>query len=81
MHYTQGAIGFSRKLTSVILLTDPSEYEGGALSLLIYPELIDIPKTRGTMVVFPSWLLHQVSPVENGIRQTLNVGFYGPPFR
>jgi hypothetical protein len=74
-------IGQSRKLTVVALLTDSSEYEEGDLQLIIPPEVYNIPRNRGTMVAFPSWVLHQVTPVEQGIRQTINLGFWGPPFK
>lgn len=74
-------IGVTRKLTAVALLTDPTKYDGGILRVVPWPDYADIPRTRGTIVVFPSWLMHQVYPVRRGIRQTLNVGFYGPAFR
>lgn len=71
----------SRKFTTIALLSHPAQYEGGQLRIVPYPHVYDIPKTRGTMVAFPSWMLHDVLPIEFGIRQTINMGFWGPPFR
>jgi hypothetical protein len=79
--HTDTTIGISRKLTAVVMLTDPQDYTGGRLELLPVPNSYSIPKTRGTIVVFPSWILHKVHPVVMGTRQTINMGFWGPPFK
>jgi hypothetical protein len=79
--HTDGSLGQTRKLTTIALLSDPADYDGGQLRMIPYPEQHHIPKTRGTLCVFPPWMLHDVSPVERGLRQTINMGFWGPPFR
>lgn len=79
--HMDGSPGQSRKLTAIVMLSDPSEYEGGQLRLVPYPKAYNIPKTRGTIAIFPSWILHDVSEVTKGIRHTLNVGYWGPPFK
>jgi len=74
------AAGQSRKLTAVIMLTDSKDYEGGDLRFV---DLLSLPKVeprRGTIVVFSSWLRHEVTPLTRGFRQTINLGFHGPPF-
>ena len=72
--------GFSRKLTTVILLTPPGEYMGG--DLVVYtPRPQMIPCDQGTIVTFPSWTHHEVLEVLQGHRETINLGFYGPPFK
>lgn len=73
--------GQMRKLTAVAMLTDPSNYVGGDLELIDVKIPIPIPRARGTIVVFPPWTLHRVTPIESGVRQTINLGFWGPPFR
>lgn len=73
--------GQTRKLTAVAMLTDPQHYEGGDLELYFPPSKIPIPKTLGTIVVYPSWVIHEVSPVIRGMRQIANMGYFGPPFR
>jgi PKHD-type hydroxylase len=79
-HQDFGAAGVSRKLSLVLQLSDPSEYEGGQLQILIGKEPINMPKKRGLIVVFPSWTVHQVTPVIKGTRQTLVTWVSGPAF-
>lgn len=80
-HHTDGVLGQSRKLTTVVMLSDPDDYVGGVLRIIPYPEWSDIPNTRGTMVTFPAWMPHAVEPVTHGKRQTINLGYWGQPFR
>ena len=63
-----------RKLSIVIQLSDPSEYEGGDLQIKDYSvgeNIITIKKQKGQIVVFPSYLLHRVTPVTRGTRKSL----------
>jgi PKHD-type hydroxylase len=71
----------SRKLSMVLQLSDPSEYEGGELQLLTGKEPTTIQKQRGLITVFPAWTLHQVTPVTKGTRQTLVAWISGPSFK
>ena len=80
-HQDFGASGISRKLSMVLQLSDPSEYEGGELQLLTRKEPTNIQKKRGLITVFPAWTLHQVTPVIKGTRQTLVAWISGPPFK
>lgn len=79
--HTDGVIGQTRKLTTVAMLTDPCEYEGGELHIVPFPVRFKVPKTRGTVVTFPAWVLHQVTEITHGTRQTINLGYWGPPFK
>jgi len=72
----------SRKLSVVLQLSDPSEYEGGVLELRPNAEeIVRMRKQRGFITVFPSWTLHQVTPVTQGTRQSLVLWVTGPPFK
>lgn len=71
----------SRKLSCVMQLTDPSEYEGGNLEIMTSSTPIKINKCRGLITVFPSWTLHRVSPVTFGSRQSLVSWISGPMFK
>ena len=71
----------SRKLSVVLQLSHPEEYEGGDLELLYSNETIKVSKKRGKIVVFPSWTLHRVTPVTGGSRQSLVLWASGPKFR
>ena len=73
--------GISRKLSIAVQLTDPSEYEGGNLQMLTSGNPQNIPKKRGMIAVFPSYILHQVTPVTQGSRQSLVAWVSGPPFK
>lgn len=71
----------SRKLSMVLQLTDPSQYEGGNLQFMTGVETQTIRKQRGLVAVFPSYVLHQVTPVTSGSRQSLVAWISGPAFR
>lgn len=73
--------GPSRKLSLVLQLTDPSQYEGGNLQILTSGEPSTVQKRRGLIVAFPSYQLHQVTPVTQGSRQSLVAWISGPAFR
>jgi PKHD-type hydroxylase len=71
-----------RKLSIVMQLSDPVEYEGGVLELQTSGKnVIKMRKQRGLIVAFPSWTLHQVTPVTQGNRQSLVAWISGPPFK
>ena len=80
-HQDFGSAGTCRKLSLVLQLSEPNEYEGGELQLLNSKTPICIEKKRGLITVFPSWTLHQVTPVIKGNRQTLVTWVSGPPFK
>jgi len=73
--------GVSRKLSIVLQLSDPKEYEGGELQILNSDKPTSIRKERGLITVFPAWTLHQVTPVIKGTRQTLVAWISGPEFK
>lgn len=79
--HMDGSPGQTRKLTAVAILSDPLEYEGGLLTLYAEPRDFVAPKTQGTVIVFQPWLEHDVSQISSGVRQTINMGFWGPAFR
>jgi PKHD-type hydroxylase len=73
--------GKVRKLTMVVQLTDPEEYEGGELELCLGGEPFVVPKEQGTLVTFPSYNLHRVRPTTKGTRHSLVGWVTGRPFR
>jgi PKHD-type hydroxylase len=75
---------FFRKLTVVILLTQPEvDFGGGEFQLNLSMERTPTtaPLTKGSMLLFPSFLLHKVCPVTWGIRKTLTTWVLGPKLR
>lgn len=76
---------YRRKLSMVIQLSDPVEYNGGDFEMDI-GECQEVPnpksiREQGTVIVFPSFLRHRVTPVTAGIRRSLVVWMEGPPFK
>lgn len=71
----------ARKLSLVIQLSSPEDYEGGELQTLVGSEEQSVDKKLGLTVAFPSWTLHRVTPVTKGIRKTLVVWVAGPQFK
>lgn len=76
-----GKRSVSRKLSMVLQLTDPSQYEGGNLQIMTSAEPQNAKKQRGLIVVFPAYTLHQVTPVTQGSRQSLVAWISGPSFK
>jgi PKHD-type hydroxylase len=65
----------------VLQLTDPSQYEGGNLQIVTGGDPLTVRKQRGLVAVFPSYVLHQVTPVTKGSRQSLVAWITGPQFK
>lgn len=70
-----------RKLSMIIQLSDESEYEGGLVQFNVGHAILDLPKTKGSVFVFPSFLLHRVNPVVGGTRRSLVSWITGPNMR
>ena len=76
-----GALAAKRKLTVVVQLSDPAAYKGGVLDLWPDSQTRQVPKVQGMAVVFPSFVLHRVTPVTTGVRWSLTLWSHGPAFR
>jgi len=71
-----------RKLSVTILLSDPNEVEGGDLEFFIGGSNPDVANLKQyDMVIFPSYLLHRVTPVTKGIRKSLVIWVGGSTFK
>lgn len=67
-----------RKLSGVLMLSDPSDYEGGLLEI----KDVEMPQLKqGTLIVFPSFMKHRVTKVTKGNRFTAVAWAVGPAFR
>lgn len=70
-----------RKLSMSLVLSDPSEYEGGELQLkAINDTPITLQTPKGRAWFFPSYILHRVTPVTKGVRRSLVLWVGGPAF-
>jgi len=71
-----------RKLSISIQLTNPEEYEGGELKLYDGEEEgIVMDKAQGTLIIFPSYVLHEVIPITKGTRNSLVTWVTGKQFK
>lgn len=71
-----------RKLSIVMQLSDPSDYEGGNLQLLDENgRNYFAPRKRGTMIVFDSRTQHRVLKVTKGVRKSLVGWVVGPRWK
>jgi PKHD-type hydroxylase len=74
--------GSPRKLSVTLLLSDPSEYEGGDLQFWIGGDTpITVERKKGLIHMFPSYILHRVTPVTRGTRKSLVVWIAGKKFK
>ena len=70
-----------RKLSFIVQLTDPADYEGGLIEVMCAREPLSAPTGQGTVIAFPSYVLHRVRAVTGGLRRSLVGWIGGPPFR
>ena len=59
-----------RKLSVIIQLSDPDTYEGGDV-VFNHGKEDTLPRDQGMFCVFPSYVLHKVTPVTKGKRYSL----------
>ncbi len=89
-HYTNNNnwVGKIRKISLTINLNKPGEYEGGNLKFDFGPhaereryyECVEM-RPQGSIILFPSWLEHQVTPITKGVRKSLVLWCLGRPFK
>ena len=71
-----------RKISFVLQLSDPDDYEGGNLQLLASNgKPYFAPRKRGTIILFDSRTQHRVLKVTKGIRKSLVGWVVGPRWR
>lgn len=72
-----------RKLSVVIQLSDPSDYEGGCFEIDPQFGVLDQEqiKKRGTVIIFPSFVRHRVTQITGGQRKSLVAWLEGPKWR
>lgn len=71
-----------RKISCSIQLSDPNDYEGCALQIRDKREQrMSPPNTQGSVIVFPSFADHIVTPLTSGVRYAMVGWFFGPQWR
>ncbi len=81
-------VGKVRKLSITINLNEPGEYDGGNLKFDFGPHAagkrfheVEEIRPQGSIIVFPSYVYHQVTPVTRGTRYSLVLWSLGQPFK
>lgn len=67
-------LNWERKISGVVILSDPKEYSGGELEVVYNgnPEKSFCSKmNKGDVIFFASWMSHRVRPVTKGVRRSL----------
>lgn len=80
-HVDHGATPRRRKLSLVLQLSAPTDYEGCDLQIYASSRIDTAPKNRGALIAFPSYVLHRVTPITAGVRRSLVIWCSGPRFR
>jgi PKHD-type hydroxylase len=70
-----------RKLSLSLQLSADSQYQGGELQGQVEDKIEIAPRTRGALIAFPSFLLHRVTPITEGVRKSLVIWAQGPEYR
>ncbi|MFN8671964.1 MAG: 2OG-Fe(II) oxygenase [Candidatus Sericytochromatia bacterium] len=68
-----------RKLTLVVFLSKKEDYTGGELQWWGVDDKIN--QEQGSIVVFPSYMMHYVPPITSGVRYSLACWAVGPHFK
>lgn len=81
-------IGKVRKLSMTINLNSPGDYEGGNLKFDFGPHAVgkrfhecEEIRPQGSIIIFPSFIYHQVTPITSGTRYSLVLWILGKPFK
>ena len=89
-HPNDPSHGKIRKLSVTVTLSDPKDYKGGELEFDFRnmdpdkkPNILKCKEIlpKGSLVVFPSFVLHRVCPVKSGERNSLVIWNLGYPFK
>lgn len=70
-----------RKISIVVQLSDDDAYVGGNLELMPGNHSFAVPRKQGAVAIFPSFMLHRVTPVTKGLRRSLVLWVGGSHYR
>lgn len=80
-HTDFGDIAPRRKISISIQLSRSEDYDGGDLELLFRGQPEKAEREKGTLIAFPSFVLHRVTPVTRGTRWSLVAWITGTRWR
>ena len=73
-----------RKISITVQLSDPEQYDGGELQLWqggLESGAITAHKGEGSVFIFPSYMMHRVTPVTRGVRKSFVLWVGGSHYR
>lgn len=70
-----------RKISVTVQLSEATDYEGGKFQIWNATKATTLAKKAGTVVIFPSFMLHRITPVTAGIRKSLVLWVGGGSYR
>lgn len=73
-----------RKLSVILLLNEPDvDFEGGNFQINHFSEQFpwETNMKKGSVILFPSFMLHRVAPILSGNRQSISIWAVGPKFK
>lgn len=86
--FFEAATPYQRKLSFIMQLSDPADYEGGEVMFTRQyaggkwdETRAETIKPRGTVIVFPSFYTHMVKPITKGVRKSLVAWVEGPHWK
>jgi len=79
-HFDVTNIEPTRKLGFTLQLSDSNDYEGGQLEFFGY-DYDKATRKRGTLILFPTYTWHRVTPVTKGRRLAMVGWVHGPSFQ
>jgi predicted 2-oxoglutarate/Fe(II)-dependent dioxygenase YbiX len=80
-HTDFGRVVPLRKISISIQLSASADYDGGDLELLFDRQPYRADRDRGTLIAFPGFVAHRVTPVTRGTRWSLVAWIVGPRWR
>lgn len=73
-HYDTGSAPpfSSRKLAITVQLSSSDDYRGGSLEFFTTPgNTYEVSRAAGSVIIYPTYLCHQVQPIKSGKRKSL----------
>ena len=72
----------TRKLSISLLLSESeTDFTGGDFLIYEGGNPTKVEARKGTMILFPSFMLHEVKPVTSGLRKSIVIWVEGPKFK
>lgn len=72
---------YTRKLSVIIQLSDENSYKGCNVEIKLQEKNNIVNRKQGSITIFPSYLLHRVTPLLEGTRYSLVTWIGGPKFK